>query len=403
MKKWLTLTMACLMGAIALFALGGCKDKKQKEIAFAEEIHISTKEDLAKMQKEKGDAYVRYVLDNDIDCQGLSYDAGVLCGQLDGQGHIIKNIHIRSSNNAYGLFRSLDDTENYKHSIVNLALVDFTLEMRSNSEEVYAGAFVGFAKGGYNDNTFEIKNCYAKGKITANNEFAETGSQASFGGFLGYAERTVMENCHSDVSIDTSGSKNAWKYYIGGFIGQSGYDTTIKHCVFQGEITAASQGRGIVYVTAISYVGGIIGYVYDQTVIDGCVSVADAYYCYNQTSYNVAHDWALQEGDSAKTSRVYYAYQTIFDQDAIDRDPDAYVGMLTTSNVTVKSGNASGVEQVIKDLLLTKEFMTGTGTYKNKYGEDSTSDLDFDESVWNFFVRVDGSLPFGLKAFYRAV
>ena len=402
--KRIAVLFALVTGIATLFVLSGCKKDDGDGVIteFIEEIHISSKEDLVKMQRNEGAGYVRFVLDNDIDCGGLSYDAGVLCGQLDGQGHVIKNIKIRSSNNAYGLFRSIDNGGTYQHSIVNVGLVDFTMEVRSNAEEIYAGAFVGFLEGERQAH-LQVSNCYARGSITVNNSFTNKTSNGYIGGFFGYTEHLSIENCHSDVSIDTSGSKNAWKYYLGGFIGKVWDTTKISHSVFEGEIISGATSKTLYGEgEAISYAGGFVGYAEWGAKVEACLSLADKYVGRNQSTFvvnPVCATWTEQsDGDKGvEYTRTYYAVQTMWTGEQVELyypNGEGAWHFTYYKGVTKLGDTGTAVYEDHKSTLTEKPFMTGTATYKNKYGEDCNSELDFSEELWVF-----SGLALRLKAF----
>lgn len=140
---------------------------------------------------------------------------------LEGNHHVISNLTGQADQ--YGLFL------NFKGSIKNLGLenVDYT-----SGEWGLSGAFVAYAY----DAT--VENCYSTGIIRG---FYAGGIVAGVQG--GAAYTATIKNCWSSCTITNAGKTSNAGGIVGGTNAQS--ITVIDHCLFRGEILAASNAAGI--------------------------------------------------------------------------------------------------------------------------------------------------------------
>ena len=144
-----------------------------------------------------------------IDLAGVAWTPiATYSGVFDGAGHTISNL--KGEN---GLFDNLSGA-----TVKNLTLENVDIDATSN----HTGAVAGYV----------VK---SQGK------------------------QTVIDN------VTVSGTVNGGEYYVGGIIGaDSNYDTVIKNCVNNADVTAPGQ-----------QVGGIVGYATRGTLIDNCTNNGD--------------------------------------------------------------------------------------------------------------------------------
>ncbi len=213
-------------------------------------------------------------------------------GTFDGQGHTISSIKI-------------SDVEILSQAVFNrgffgrtdsAVIKDFTLVIdytyaKNNTGGVAASAskttFDGITvKGsmqisskasaanqvggivGLTENSVTITNCKNEANINANASAEDTVSNTKnyikstyVGGIVGKAASATISDCENTGKIGGG-------YAVGGIVGQT-YNTksTIERCINSGDITANWAG------TTKSYsVGGIVGYLYKNDVVDGCIN-----------------------------------------------------------------------------------------------------------------------------------
>ncbi|AQQ70195.1 hypothetical protein SMSP2_00538 [Limihaloglobus sulfuriphilus] len=207
---------------------------------------ISTQADL---EAVNDDLEASYLLVNDIDLSGTIYNHSVIGrlnyifkGNFDGNGHVISNLLINtseSSTGATGFFRGI---KGYDTEVKNLGLNNITILSNSYS---YAGGFAGFVTfstvsncyvtGSFKDarllggfcgqaNSSLISNCYVNGFVEGN---PSSGDVLGFGGFCGWNDSSIIENCYFSGSV-----KNLINIYdFGGFCGKN-KSGSFKNCYF---------------------------------------------------------------------------------------------------------------------------------------------------------------------------
>jgi len=180
---------------------------------------IKTVEDLNNI---RNDVTAHYKLANDIDLTGVEWQPIGFQGVLDGNGHVIRNLTLESSNNYIGLFSSVGKAE-----IKNLGIENFNIKGSK-----YVGALVGYV-----DWYSKLTNCYVKDSTVKGSE--------SVGGLTGYVDWATITQCYAtNINIGSAPK------YVGGLIGR-GYKAEITQCYVDG-ITLGN--------TLSDYVGGFIGY-----------------------------------------------------------------------------------------------------------------------------------------------
>ena len=156
-------------------------------------------------------------------------------GKMDGQGHTISNLYIKTAQNYVGLF-GFTDGATIQDLIFDNAKVENVNTTGTNTS--YTGILAGNA---YGDSPAHIK-----GIKTTNN--CTVIGQNDTGGIVGRA-KINLENCENRSSVKGTGS-------VGGIAGDS-FERNIKRCTNFG--TVENDG---------SYIGGIIGYAYETSIED---------------------------------------------------------------------------------------------------------------------------------------
>ena len=191
-------------------------------------------------------------------------------GNMDGQGHTISNLYIKTAQNFVGFFGCIEDA-----TIQDLIFDNAKVENVSttNKKTKYTGILAGYA---YGDSPSHIK-----GIKTTNN--CTVIGQDNTGGIVGSAEIN-LENCENHSSVkgksyvggiagDCNGrnikrctnygtvENNANSYYVSGIIGLA-YGTSIEDCANYGKITGC-------------YAGGIAGMMMQNSSIQNVFSYGD--------------------------------------------------------------------------------------------------------------------------------
>ena len=160
-------------------------------------------------------------------------------GNMDGQGHTISNLYIKTAQNHVGLF-GYTDGATIQDLIFDNAKVENVSTTGTKTD--YTGILAGKA---YGDSPSHIK-----GIKTTNN--CTVIGQEYTGGIVGCA-KINLENCENRSSVKGTGS-------VGGIAGDS-FERNIKRCT----------NYGTVENDAKQYIGGIIGYAYG-TCIEDCAN-----------------------------------------------------------------------------------------------------------------------------------
>ena len=156
-------------------------------------------------------------------------------GNMDGQGHTISHLYIKTAQNNVGLF-GYTDGATIQDLIFDNAKVENVNTTGTNTS--YTGILVGYAYG--------YSPSHIKGIKTTNN--CTVIGQEITGGIVGFA-KINLENCDNHSSV--KGTSN-----VGGIAGFS-CCKNIKRCTNYG--TVENDG---------SYIGGIIGYAIETSIED---------------------------------------------------------------------------------------------------------------------------------------
>ncbi|MBO5933535.1 MAG: bacterial Ig-like domain-containing protein [Bacteroidaceae bacterium] len=173
----------------------------------------------------------------------------VFTGTFDGNGYVVKNIHINvfSTNTAAyaGLFGYNQGT------IKGLGIVEGIIAVSNSYDYVsdsYSGSIVGYNNGG------TVKECYSSASVTATctSDYSYVNPTTAAGGIVGYNRNGIIENCYN------TGSASAFIYskyynYAGGIVGRN-ISGTITGCYNAGVVSGNYTGG----ITAQNYDGGSI-------------------------------------------------------------------------------------------------------------------------------------------------
>jgi hypothetical protein len=238
---------------------------------------ISTPDELNSLRNYTGSGYSNtyFQLANDIDMDvapyntgsgwvNISDDANKFYGHLDGDGHVISNLYINSSDRQISSFMGYIYTD---ASVENLILQDIDYSITGSPDSfVFAGGIAGKA---YNS---VIRNCGITGTLTVT-----VGNAHYAAGIAASMYNTTIENCYSDVEISAT-------HYTGGLVGSG--SGTVTNCYNRGSVSGSLYVAGIagayggLTVTNSYSTGAISGSTYGALVSlnTGAGSVSDSYY-----------------------------------------------------------------------------------------------------------------------------
>lgn len=381
MKRIFLLLISVTMLLSSLIALSSCGDDDDAPPKNA--VHLSTKEDLLKLS-DGGD----FILDNDIDCEGLSLKAiQNFKGSIDGQGYKIHNVRFISDNNCFGLIGSIAEADGYDQDIVikNLALTDFTIDTNLASADgtLYAGGLIALNWHPSNSlfRSVIIENCYVAGDI----KIDINSNNISVGGIIGMNTRdTIIKNCVSDVNIDCELNEATFKgctVNAGGVAGQLyqylGYYSELENVVFTGSVDVDTVMS--VSLTAKLRVGGILGYSDGYSEISSCLSVPD------HINYSSFFDRNVNVGmlvGVPSDSKISYSYWC-----AVDDEAGVMAPLSQLIKASLHSGPVNSVGTGVKLYkydMITADFMKGDYSFDDLDGNRKDSFLSFDPEVWSF-------------------
>ena len=230
----------------------------------------------------------------------IGNDTNRFKGSFDGNGHVIKNLTIDSTEDSQGLFGFTEPASEIK---------SVGLENCSVKGGNVVGGLVGA-------NYSSINNCYATGDIAGNNDV---------GGLVGGNSGTIT-NCYAtgDVSgangtgglvgtnINTisscyaTGNVSGSSRMSGGLVGRNPAGFTIKNSYATGDVSGAEQVGGLVgggtpdnisdsyatgNVTGQVYVGGLLGFVWGGGSASNSYSTGNVTAPAGVISYNNSVDW----------------------------------------------------------------------------------------------------------------
>lgn len=366
--------------ALSTVTFAGCGEYKSA-------VHISTPEDLLLMADGGS-----FVLDNDIDCGGMTLnvievneEAGL---DLDGKGHVIKNVKLGGNNNMTGLIYCKGMV-----TITDLGIVDFTInsDYQSSNGQSFSGAFVPLC-----NDTAKLTRCYAKGKIDVNVKNSKT----YMGGLVGFCPDCNFTDCLSDVELNAE--LNDVKFekatvYGGGLVGYTGrngyypgtyYGTPFKHCISLSSISVDTVLSVSLNTQAV--LGGLAGMVLCPQATE-CISAPKYMRVSTFILKNGVIGGLVGKAELNKSTGSYYC--NYYDEQVPDEERDTLCSYYDKLN---GSGEGLAINRE-KPLFFTEEFLTTDATFTDKSGKIVDTFLRFDKSVWNFGNGVN-TLP-SLKCF----
>ena len=156
-------------------------------------------------------------------------------GNMNGQGHTISNLYIKTAQNYVGLF-GYTERATIQDLIFDYAKVENV--NTTNTNTLYTGILAGYADG--------VSPSHIRGIKTTNN--CTVIGQEDTGGIVGGAGIN-LENCENHSSVKGTRS-------VGGIVGYINYNN-IKCCTNYGTVENNK-----------TYIGGIIGYAYETSIED---------------------------------------------------------------------------------------------------------------------------------------
>ena len=238
-------------------------------------------------------------------------------GNMNGQGHTISNLYIKTAQNYVGLF-GYTERATIQDLIFDYAKVENV--NTTNTNTLYTGILAGYADG--------VSPSHIRGIKTTNN--CTVIGQEDTGGIVGGA-RINLENCENHSSVKGTRS-------VGGIAGSSS-GIIIKRCTNYGTVENNN-----------SYIGGIIGYAY-KTSIEDCANYGKI----TSTGWNAGGIAGQTFGNSRIQNVFSYG-----DVTNTNDNPGIIIGY-------VRGTTAKGIVAYNKEALLNNSFVdinniVGTGT-----------------------------------------
>ena len=201
---------------------------------------ISTAEELRKLSNllasDTGQNCV-FLLTNDIDLGGSNFTplGGRFEGSFYGNGHVIKNLSISSSNTQLGLFQHIDGRGIVQDLGIENVKITYT---GSTGGSVRIGGLAGVSEGA-------ISNCFVRGTIEIT-----TGTSAGYAGYIGglvgeQNDNSITNSYVSGTIIRSTASGTNSSLALGGVVGYLLNGTSISNSLFEGNISFAG-GNNVV-------------------------------------------------------------------------------------------------------------------------------------------------------------
>lgn len=240
-------------------------------------------------------------------------------GKMDGQGHTISNLYIKTAQNYVGLF-GYTERATIQDLIFDYAKVENV--NTTNTKTDYTGILAGYADG--------VSPSHIRGIKTTNN--CTVIGQEDTGGIVGGA-RINLENCENHSSVKGTRS-------VGGIAGSS-----------SGIIIKRSTNYGTVENNN-SDIGGIIGYAY-KTSIEDCAN------------YGKITSTGSYAGSIAGQTMFNCSIQNVFsygDMPVINLYSGFIIGSVVNGTLTAKGIVAYNKEALLNDSFVDINNIVGNGT-----------------------------------------
>ena len=230
-------------------------------------------------------------------------------GKMDGQGHTISHLYIKTAQKFVGLFGYIDGAT-IQDLIFDNAKVENVNTTGTNTS--YTGILVGYAYG--------YSPAHIKGIKTTKN--CTVIGQEDTGGIVGFA-KINLENCENHSSVE--GTKS-----VGGIAGRSA-EINIRRSTNYGTVENNK-----------TYIGGIIGYAYGTSIED----------CAN---YGKISSTGLYTGGIAGQTVANSSIQNVFSYGDVtnNKNTNLYSGIII-GNIDIEGGTltAKGIAAYNKEALL---------------------------------------------------
>lgn len=276
---------------------------------------ISSAEQLAALSKSDSDNGIGYVeLADNIDMseqEALPYVIKKLTGRFDGKGYKISGLKlVGSEGERWGNKVNTGFVSTLAGNICNLELenISVTTEAQNNN----LGTLAGQTETG----TCVIENCVVTGNVTSTTTSKyPTGDYISGGigyvfGYSSNPTNLTVKNCAFKVNV--TASKNDYATGIAAFIGAA--NVTIENCVVLGEIKADNSA---------GYAGGFVG----QTGTNTTLNISNSYFAGTVSAggYNSARSLVYMTSNGNRAGTLNYG-ENCFYISGSTPNPDAGTG-----------------------------------------------------------------------------
>ena len=197
----------------------------------------------------KSTAGVKFILENNIDMSGVANFSPIhnFEGKLYGNGHVIKNLTITSSEVSVALFSDFNPNA---VTIADIGFENITINASGSHNHQYVGVLVGQICDGNN-----INNVYVSGGSI---NVLGTGTK-QVGGLIGWSDLygTTISNVYSEIDININGGDVVYAGGLFGSVGAGGYEGAVTNSYSNSKIVSNN-------VTQKQYIGGFAGEIYSS-------------------------------------------------------------------------------------------------------------------------------------------
>lgn len=210
-----------------------------------------------------------FVLTADLDMAavegwtGIGNSTNKFTGTFNGNGHVIKNLHVYGDEPNMGLFGYVENATIYNLHLMNPVV---------NSQK-YAGALVGFG------NNMHIKDILVTSNDLSDGSYTITSDGFPAGGIIGYATSSTIENSMFQGKVKSPGC-------CGGIVGKLEGYSDVFNCMVNCEVRQTGDDENI------KGTGGIIG---ETTSVNMERCFVKAYTSYDVTSPQKHPGYAIGE------------------------------------------------------------------------------------------------------------
>ena len=290
-------------------------------------------------------------------------------GNMDGQGHTISNLYIKTAQSYVGLFGCIEDAT-IQDLIFDTAKVENVNTIYKNT--FCTGILAGFARAYVHSYPAHIKgikttdNCTVigqartggiVGQTNINLEICENHSSVKggmeVGGIAGTSENINIKRCTNYGTVVND------EYYIGGIIGEALF-TSIEDCANYGKITSTGW-----------HAGGIAGYTMDNSSIQNVFSYGDV----TNTKDNPGIIIGSVNGTLTAKGIVAYNKEALLNNSFVDINNIVGTGTLTFDDGkveadVVKAFTKQQIESGEVAYLLAEGKVLGEQVWGQQLGED---------------------------------